>query len=114
LPYAPSVVIRVVIVIRRQRIQPSIIFVLASQYRSRSAPLVNLLKPTDYGMKQVEYFNCTLCPHCICVFCGCLRTNSDLCHLQYKLIGFYNRNGKCLQRGTDWVFKWSGLRLCHL
>jgi len=23
----------------------------------------------------------------------------------YKLIGFYNRDEKCLQRGTDWVFK---------
>jgi len=30
-----------------------------------------------------------------------IRTNSDLCHLQYKLIGFYNRGEKCLQRGTD-------------
>jgi len=36
--------------------------------------------------------NCTLCPHCIYVFCIYLRTNSDLCHLQYKLIGFYNRD----------------------
>jgi hypothetical protein len=26
-------------------------------------------------------------------------------------IGFYNRDEKCLQRGTDWGFKWSGLRL---
>jgi len=34
-----------------------------------------------------------------------LRTNSDLCHLQHKLIGFYNRDEKYLQRGTDWVFK---------
>jgi hypothetical protein len=34
-----------------------------------------------------------------------LRTNSDLCHLQHKLIGFYNRDEKCLQRDTDWVFK---------
>jgi hypothetical protein len=33
------------------------------------------------------------------------RTNSDLCHLQHKLIGFYSRDEKCLQRGTDWVFK---------
>jgi hypothetical protein len=39
------------------------------------------------------------------VFCIYLRTNSDLCHLQHKLIGFYNRDEKCLQRGTDWVFK---------
>ena len=30
--------------------------------------------------------------HCIYVFCLDLRTNSDLCHLQYKLIGFYNRD----------------------
>jgi len=30
---------------------------------------------------------------------------SDLCDLQHKLIGFYNRDEKCLQRGTDWVFK---------
>ena len=40
----------------------------------------------------------------LCVFIY-LRTNSDLCHLQHKLIGFYNRDEKCLQRGTDWGFK---------
>jgi len=28
-----------------------------------------------------------------------------LCHLQHKLIGFYNRDEKCLQRGADWGFK---------
>jgi hypothetical protein len=69
--------------------------------------LINLLKPTGYGMhQQVEYLNnCTLCPHCIYVFCICLRTNSELCHLQHKLVGFYNRDGKCLQLGTDWAFK---------
>jgi len=39
------------------------------------------------------------------VFCIYLRTNSDLCHLQHKLIGFYNRDENCLQRGMDWVFK---------
>ena len=44
------------------------------------------------------------------MFCIYLRTNSDLCHLQHKLVGFYNRDEKCLQRGTDWVFKYSGLR----
>jgi len=42
--------------------------------------------------------------------CIYLRTNSDLCHLQHKLTGFYNRDEKCLQRGTGWVFKLSGLR----
>jgi hypothetical protein len=33
-----------------------------------------------------------------------------LCNLQHKLIGFCNRDEKCLQRGTDWVFKYSSLR----
>jgi hypothetical protein len=39
------------------------------------------------------------------VFCIYLGTNIGLCHLQHKLIGFYNRDEKCLLRGTDWVFK---------
>jgi hypothetical protein len=65
--------------------------------RQRIKQSFNLLKST--------FNNCTLCPHCIYVFCIYLRTNSDLCHLQHKLIGFYNRDEKCLQRGTDWVFK---------
>ena len=33
-----------------------------------------------------------------------------MCHLQHKLIGFYNRAEKCLQRGTDWGFKENSLR----
>ena len=43
--------------------------------------------------------------HTIYVFCIYVGTNSDLCHLQHKLIGFYNRDEKCLLRGTNWVFK---------
>jgi len=39
------------------------------------------------------------------MFCIYLRTNSNFCHLQHKRIGFYNPDEKCLQRGTDWVFK---------
>jgi len=39
------------------------------------------------------------------MFCIYLRTNSDLCHLQHKLIGFYNTDEKRLQRGTDSGFK---------
>jgi len=41
------------------------------------------------------------------MLCIYLRKNSDLCHLrvQHKLIGFYNPDEKCLQRGTDRVFK---------
>ena len=33
------------------------------------------------------------------------KKNSDLRHLQHKLIGFYNRDEKCLLRDTKWVFK---------
>jgi len=59
---------------------------------------------------SLTFNNCTLCSHRIYVFCIYLRTNSDLCHLQYKLIGFYSQDEKCLQRGTNWVFKYSSLR----
>jgi len=52
---------------------------------------------------------CTFFTNCIYVFGIYLRANSDLCHLLRKLIGFCNRDEKCLQRGTDWVFKCSGL-----
>jgi hypothetical protein len=67
---------------------------------------INLFKAylSHYSTNSLTFNNCTLCPQCIGVFCIYLRTNSDLCHLQHKLIGFYNRDGKCLQRGTDWVF----------
>jgi hypothetical protein len=50
---------------------------------------------------RLTFKNSTPCPYCINVFCIYLRTNSDLCHLQHKLIGFYNQDEKCLQRGTD-------------
>jgi len=61
--------------------------------------------------QQFKFNNSTLCPRCIYVFCIYLRTNSELCHLQRKMIGFYNPDEKCLQRGTDWVFKYRGLQL---
>ena len=69
--------------------------------------MFNLLKPTGYLMHQ--QFNIqqlyALPTHRIYVFCIYLRTNSDLYHLQHKLIGFHNRDEKCLLRGTNWVFK---------
>jgi hypothetical protein len=52
-------------------------------------------------------------------FCLSLRTSSDFCPTQHKLIGFYNEAEKCLLRGTTrffdlngkcFVFKW--LILC--
>ena len=33
-----------------------------------------------------------------------LRTNSDYFPIQHELVGFCNRDGMCLLRGTSWVF----------
>ena len=57
-----------------------------------------------YRQFKIQQFY-VLPTQCIYVYCIYLRTNSDLCHLQHKLIGFYNRDEKCLQRGTEWIFK---------
>jgi hypothetical protein len=67
----------------------------------------SLLKPTGYVMHQqfnIQRFY-ALPIHCIYVFCIYLRTNSDLCHLHHKLIGFYNRDENWFLRGTNWEFK---------
>ena len=34
-----------------------------------------------------------------------LRTNSDFSPRTAQLTGFYKRDGVCLLRGTDWIFK---------
>ena len=66
---------------------------------------VNLLKPTGHVIHQQfniqQLYVLPTLYLCLCIY---LRTNSDLCRLQHKLIGFYNRVEKCLLRGTNWVF----------
>ena len=79
---------------------PSIYFRQLSVFTFR---LLNLLKSTGYVMHQ--QFNIQQLYVLLTLFCIYLRTNSDLCHLQHKLIGSYNREEKCLLRGTDRVFK---------
>jgi hypothetical protein len=70
--------------------------------------LLNLLKPTGYVMHhQFNIQQFYILPRCVYVFCIHLTTNSDLHH---KLIGFYNRDERCLLRGKDWAFKYSSLR----
>jgi hypothetical protein len=64
---------------------------------------LTFLKLTGY-MMTTSLSRIARSAHNVVVFCVDLRTNSDLCHLLHKLIGFYNRDEKCLQRGTDWVF----------
>ena len=83
------------------------LFVLTiwGQYQGRMLTLTFYSLLVTWCTNNLTFNNYTLCPHCIYVFCIYLRTNSDLCHLQHKLIGFYNPDEKCLQRGTHWVFK---------
>ena len=76
-----------------------------SNILSRNLLEVLELSPVTWCTNILTFNNCTFCPHCVYLFCIYLRTNSDLCHLQHKLIGFYNRDEKCLLRGTNWVFK---------
>ena len=66
----------------------------------------NLLKPAGHVMHQQfniqQLYALPTLYLCVRIY---LKTNSDLCHLQHKLIGFYKRDEKCLLLGTDWVFK---------
>jgi hypothetical protein len=54
------------------------------------------------------------------VFCTDIRTDSDFCFIHHWLTGFYNRGGKCLLHGTNWVFKrlnppnWESVEWIHL
>ena len=65
----------------------------------------NLLKPSGHVMHQ--QFNIqqlyVLPTLYLCV--SYLSENRQRLVLQHKLIGFYNRDEKCLLRGTNWVFK---------
>ena len=68
--------------------------------------IIYLLKPTGYATHQ--QFNIqqlyALPTLYLCVLY--LSENKErLVPLQHKLIGFYNRDEKCLLRGTNWVFK---------
>ena len=68
--------------------------------------LLNLLKPTGHVMhQQFNIQQLYVLPTLYLCVLYLSEKNSDLCHLQHKLIGFYNRDEKCLLRGTNWVFK---------
>jgi hypothetical protein len=68
--------------------------------------VINLLKPTGYVMHQFNIQQLYVLPTLyLCVLYLYENKQRLVRHLQHKLIGFYNRDEKCLQRGTDWVFK---------
>ena len=55
---------------------------------------------------SLTFSNSTFCPHSsIYVFCVDLRINSHYFPIQHQQNGFYNRDGVCLLRSTDFVFK---------
>jgi hypothetical protein len=58
---------------------------------------INLLEPTGYVMHQ--QFNIQQLYALPTLYLCVLYLSEN------KLIGFYNRDEKCLQRGTDWAFK---------
>ena len=62
------------------------------------------------------FSNSTFCPHSVCIdmFYVDLRTKSHYFPIQHWLTGFYNRDGVCLLRGTDWVFKCNSGWPCSL
>ena len=65
---------------------------------------LNLLKSTGYLMHHHQ-FNIQQLYALPTLYLCVLFLSGNLCYLQHKLIGFYNRDEKCLQRGTGWVFK---------
>jgi hypothetical protein len=54
---------------------------------------------------SLTFNNSTFCPHSVFMFCVDLRTNSHYFPIKHQLTGFYNRDGVCLLRGTDWSCK---------
>jgi hypothetical protein len=53
----------------------------------------------------LKFKNFAFCHNVFVRFFIYMRTNSYVCPIQHTLIGFYNRDEKSLQRGTDWAFK---------
>ena len=70
------------------------------------ADMCNLLKPTGYVMHQ--QFNIQQLYALPILYLRVLYLSENkqrLVPLTAYLIGFYNRDEKCLQRGKDWVFE---------
>ena len=68
--------------------------------------IINLLKPTGYVMhQQFNIQQLYALPTSYLRVLHLPENNIELCPIHHKLIGFYNRDEKCLQRGRDWAFK---------
>jgi len=68
--------------------------------------LINHLKPTGYVMyHQFNIQQLYALPTLYLCFVFIWEQTATCATYRKKLIDFYNRDEKCLQRGTDWVFK---------
>ena len=68
--------------------------------------LLNLLKLTGYVMdQQFKIQQLYALPTLYLCVLYLSENKQRLVPLTSKLIGFYNRNGKCLLCGTNWAFK---------
>jgi len=80
------------------------VYVIILIKQVKQYPQFNLFKPIGYVMHHqfnIQQLYALPTIYMICIYLG---TNSDLWHLQPKLVGFYNGDEKCLQRGTTWAF----------
>jgi len=66
---------------------------------------VNLLQPTGHVMHQQFNIQQLYALPTLYLCLLYLSENKQRLVSHHKLIGFYNRDEKCLQRGTNWVFK---------
>ena len=64
----------------------------------------NLLNPTGHVMHQQFNIQQYVLPTLYLCVLYLSENKQRLCHLQHKLIGFYNQDEKCLLRGMNWVF----------
>ena len=68
--------------------------------------LFNILKPAGHVMHhQFNIQQMYDLPTIFMCFVFIWEQTATCATYSIKLIGFYNRDEKCLQRGTDWVFK---------
>ena len=54
---------------------------------------------------SINIKNTTFFPKNIYIFCTFLRKIFEVFPNEPSTAGFYNPDEKCLQRGTDWIFK---------
>ena len=79
----------------------------AQQVFSWYFPVYNTLKPNGHYMYHKFNINqfYVLPTQYVHVLCVDLRTNSDYFTVQHWLVGFYNRDGVCLLRGTFYILR---------